>query len=206
MNKGYDLYNAVKKGNIEMIRNLISQGADVNYVFQPEVYGYTPLHMAAYYAMNKIIELLVDNGANINVYSLDGKTPLALAVERHNREETVELLLRCGAHDGTAPIPDYASIGEIFLTTDNNYWLIVEGGKIQEYQKFELQNLLEKRKSLSLLGKEVEISFDNDTQSKTKVYYAFSLSEKEMVAEVKGNEEIGQTIPTVQNKHRRHGR
>lgn len=101
MNNGYELYSAVKAGKIKKIRELINSGADVNYVFKPEEYGYTPLHMAAYYAMNETIELLVNNGANINCYSLNGKTPLDFAVERHNRKETVALLKNYGAEKGT---------------------------------------------------------------------------------------------------------
>lgn len=186
MDTGYELYNAVKAGKIEKIRELIRNGADVNYVFRPEEYGNTPLHMAAYFAMNDVIKLLIDNGAGVNSYSLEGKTPLDYAVERHNREETVSLLLRNGAIDGTAPIPDFASVGEIFLTTDNLYLLIMEDGRIQEYQKSELDNLLEKRRTLSCLGEEVEISFTYDKQSKTSVYYAFELPKIKVVAEEKG--------------------
>lgn len=196
MDKGYKLYNAVKAGESEKVRALIDDGADVNYVFQPEEYGNTPLHMAAYLAMNNIMKLLIDNGANVNSYSLEGKTPLDYAVERHNRAETVSLLLRNGAIDGTAPIPDFASVGEVFLTRDNQYFLIMEDGKIKEYQKNELQDLLERRKTLSCIGKEVEISFGNDEQRKTSVYYAFSLPKINVVTEAKG---IAEEIDTIEH-------
>lgn len=186
MDKGYELYNAVKAGKIEKIKELIRNGADVNYVFRPEEYGNTPLHMAAYFAMNDIIKLLIDNGAGVNPLSLEGKTPLDYAVERHNREETVSLLLRNGAIAGTAPIPDFAAVGEIFLTTNNLYLLIMEDGKIQEYQKSELDNLLAKRKILSHLGKDIEISFADDKQKKISVYYAFELPKIKVVVEEKG--------------------
>lgn len=196
MDKGYELYNAVKAGKSEKVKVLINDGADVNYVFRPEEYGYTPLHMAAYFAMNNIMELLIDNGANVNSYSLEGKTPLDYAVERHNRAETVSLLLRNGAIDGTAPIPDFASVGEVFLTRDNQYFLIMEDGNIKEYQKNELWNLLEKRKTLSCIGKEVEISFGNDEHCKTNVYYAFSLPKINVVTEAKG---IAEEIDTMEH-------
>lgn len=196
MDKGYKLYNAVKAGESEKVRALIDDGADVNYVFQPEEYGNTPLHMAAYFAMNNIMKLLIDNGANVNSYSLEGKTPLDYAVERHNRAETVSLLLRNGAINGTAPIPDFASVGEVFLTRDNQYFLIMEDGKTKEYQKNELQDLLERRKTLSCIGKEVEISFGNDEQRKTSVYYAFSLPKINVVTEAKG---IAEEIDTIEH-------
>lgn len=196
MDKGYELYNAVKAGKIEKIKELIRNGANVNYVFRPEEYGNTPLHMAAYFAMNDIIKLLIDNGADVNCYSLEGKTPLDYAIKRHNREETVSLLLRNGAIDGTAPIPDFATVGDVFLTTDDKYLLIIEKGKIQEYEKSELQNLLEKRKELSLLGEEVAISFRDDKQMKTSVYYAFSLPKIKVISEDKG---IPEYIDTREN-------
>lgn len=101
MNNGYELYSAVKAGKVAKIKELINDGADVNYVFKPEEYGYTSLHMAAYYAMNETIELLVNNGASINCCSLTGKTPLDFAIERHNRKETVSLLKSYGAEKGT---------------------------------------------------------------------------------------------------------
>jgi uncharacterized protein YxeA len=178
MDKGYLLYNAVKAGEIETVRKMISEDADVNYVFCPDEYAYTPLHMAAYFAMDEIIELLINNGADVNSFSMEGKTPLVLAEERHNRETTKYLLLNHGAIDGTAPIPDYAPVGDVFLTTDDHYLLIVENGKIKEYDKSKLQDLMEERKNLSSLGEEVAISFDNDIQSKTSVYYGFSLKDK----------------------------
>ena len=196
MDKGYELYNAVKAGKIEKIKELISNGADVNYVFRPEEYGNRPLHMAAYFAMNDIIKLLIDNGADVNCYSLEGKTPLDYAIKRHNKEETVSLLLRNGAIDGSAPIPDFATVGDVFLTTDNKYLLIIEKGKIQEYEKSELQNLLEKRKELSFLGEEVAISFRDDKQMKTSVYYAFSLPKIIVISEDKG---IPEYIDTREN-------
>ena len=186
MDKGYELYNAVKAGKTEKVKELISNGADVNYVCQPEEYRNTPLHMAAYFAMNDIIALLIKNGANVNAYSLEGKTPLDYAIERHNRKETVSLLLSSGAIDGTAPIPDFASVGEIFLTWDNQYLLIKERGIIQEFQKSELENLIKQRKTLSSIGEEVELSFADDKQRKIGVYYAFELPKIKVVTENKG--------------------
>lgn len=76
--------------------------------------------------------------------------------------------------DGIAPIPDFAPIGEIFLTVDNRYFLVSEGGKIQEFQKTELFKLLEIRKLLTCLGEEVTLVFDDDKQSCINVFYDFN--------------------------------
>jgi len=177
MENGYELYCAVRRGNVVKVKELLRSGADVNYVYRPKEYGFTPLHMAAYYAMNDMIELLIENGANINAYSLEGKTPLALAIERHNREETLSILLKNGALDGTAPMPDYAKVGDVFLTCDNLYFLIVEDGSIQEYSKSELEKVINVRKQLEIFGKEVEIKFANEEQWKKGFYYDFDFSD-----------------------------
>lgn len=194
MDKGYELYNAVKKAEkVEKIREMIRNGADVNYVFLPEEYGLSPLHMAAYFAKNDIIELLLVNGANVNCYSLEGKTPLDFAIKRHNREKTISLLLNYGATNGTAPMPDFATVGDVFLTTEDKYLLVLENGKIQEFDKMSLYNLMEKRRSFSALGEEIAICFDDINKNNTSIYYAFSLPKRKVISEEK---EIPEYIDT----------
>lgn len=97
---GYELYNATKNGNINKVQDLINEGADVNYVFRPNEYGNTPLHIAAYFAEDEIIELLIKSGADVNSSAITGKTPLTYAKERHNRKHTIDLLIQYGAGDG----------------------------------------------------------------------------------------------------------
>lgn len=177
MDSGYELYDAVKLGKTELVQELIHTGADVNYVFKPEEYKLTPLHMAAYGAMDDIIELLIENGSEVNSYAIDGKTPLALAIERHNREQTVSLLIDHGAVEGTAPVPDYAKVGEVFSTSKNTYFLVTDDGSIQEFLKSEFHKVLEMREKLKRRNKEVEITFRDKNQARTNVYYGFSMPE-----------------------------
>lgn len=200
---GYKLYSAVKAGNTEQVKELIEAGADVNYVFRPEEYRLTSLHMAAYYAMDEIIEILIENGSEVNRCTIDGKTPLALAKERHNRENTISLLMKYGAVDGTGPIPDFAKVGEVFLTSKNIYFLIKDDGRIQEFQKSEFQQLLKAREKLNKSNEEVAIDFLNEEQIRTNVYYEYTLPET-----LPGCKNDEQSILTeqMQKRHMRHGR
>ena len=59
--------------------------------------GKTPLHKASARGHDKIVELLVKNGANVNAMSSSlHETPLMYAAER-GREKIVEFLIKNGA-------------------------------------------------------------------------------------------------------------
>ena len=112
---------AVVKGNIEDVKDRLSDGADVNVRrwsrstdrkllseedeallkgsnFGPEGIpsGYTALHYAASNGKTEILKLLLSNGADVNAKNRDGNiTPLFLAnLERHT--EIIELLKKNG--------------------------------------------------------------------------------------------------------------
>ncbi|GAF95273.1 unnamed protein product, partial [marine sediment metagenome] len=67
---------AIKKGDIERIKKLISQGADVN---AKDNRGMTPLHKAAYYGRRQMAKVLIAKGANVNGTDTAGQTPLHIA-------------------------------------------------------------------------------------------------------------------------------
>ncbi len=112
---------AVVKGNIEDVKDRLSDGADVNVMrwsrstdrkllseedeallkgsnFGPEGIpsGYTALHYAASNGKTEILKLLLSNGADVNAKNRDGNiTPLFLAnLEGHT--EIIELLKKNG--------------------------------------------------------------------------------------------------------------
>jgi hypothetical protein len=167
------LYDSVRHGNITDAKRAIEMGADVNYVYEPEVYGLTPLHIAAYYAQDNIIKLLIDSGCEINPVSVDGKTPLALAEERHNRESTIELLKGSGASDFCVPIPDFAKIGDVFLTNKNEYLLVQSDGTLKKYDCGNFELLEQDRNKLENLDKKVDIVFTEGKYQNAGVYYSF---------------------------------
>ena len=133
---GKKFYNAAKAGKYNEVMNYINQGADVNYVFMPDEYHTTALHWAAYFAKADMINLLMENGADINVKNALGQTPLDMARERHGRESILSLLVQWGGREGTIPIPDSAKVGDVFLTVGRTYLLVGDEGKLSEIKEY----------------------------------------------------------------------
>lgn len=65
-----DIYKAVEAGDVEQVQTLIKRGANIN------VTTVTPLHIAAGRGYTKIVEMLLDAGAEITRDGDDGYTPL----------------------------------------------------------------------------------------------------------------------------------
>lgn len=86
---GMTLDIAVTDGNIDTVKLLISQGADVNV---RDIDGNTPLHIAAEFGYINIAKLLIANRAKINIKNNDNETPLHIAAEKGHRN-IVKLLL-----------------------------------------------------------------------------------------------------------------
>ena len=90
-----DIFEAVKKGDIQKVKEAIKHGADVN---AKDNRGW-PLWV---YAKNKeVLDLLVKNGAKIPGFDVKkynkGYTPLHLAAENGSKE-VVKLLIKYGAN------------------------------------------------------------------------------------------------------------
>lgn len=87
------IYHAAANGEIEQVKLLISQGADVNV---KDSAGQTPLHYAARKGHKEIVELLLANGADVNARDRMSKTPVEDAMGGNHRE-IVQLLISKGA-------------------------------------------------------------------------------------------------------------
>ena len=84
------LMMAALKGDLDIVRQLIDRGADVN---KP---GWTPLHYAATGGNVEVIRVLLDAHAYIDAESPNGTTPLMMAA-RYGSEDGVKVLLEAGA-------------------------------------------------------------------------------------------------------------
>jgi len=76
-----------------LIPQILAKGAFVDI---RNIYKQTPLHFAAVYGCLEAIQLLIENGADVNAVDSSGHTPLALA-EKQRRKRPIRLLIEYGA-------------------------------------------------------------------------------------------------------------
>lgn len=106
---------------------LLESGARVN---TPDVDGWLPLHVAAYYGAAQLTAMLLRQGAAVNAATSKGQTPLHVAVEmaennwlnrRSDYQLTVKLLLGSGAdvaaRDGYGQAPLHVATKNLDLPT-----------------------------------------------------------------------------------------
>lgn len=89
------LHTAVGGNQLDMARELIKAGADVNAVASE---GLSIFHVAVYLGDESMMELLLkeSNKPNVNVKDINGFTPLQLA-KNDNNEVITQLLIDAGA-------------------------------------------------------------------------------------------------------------
>jgi ankyrin repeat protein len=89
-----DLILAIRCWDLERVKLLIEEGADVNY---KEQNARTPLFWAIECDHMDICRLLIDHGADVNSLNNNGTTPLMWA-SLNRRLGIIKLLLICGAN------------------------------------------------------------------------------------------------------------
>jgi ankyrin repeat protein len=101
-----DIYDACRKGNVELIKQLSKVNPDT--INTPNKSGYTPLLIAGYRNQLDAVKVLLDLGANVNAVSEDG-TVLTAACYKSNTA-LVKILLEQHAdvnvknNAGTTPL------------------------------------------------------------------------------------------------------
>jgi hypothetical protein len=150
---GGPLHDAAKKGDVEAVKKLISQGASVN---EKDYKGDTPLDWAASEGHTAIIELLVTNGADVNerdqhaanvaasFYRMNGMevkeseimgpTLLHIAVDKNDIELTT-FLIEHGADMNAKAMGGFSIGGDIYFYKNltplklAKYWEEVKRGE-----------------------------------------------------------------------------
>ncbi len=89
------LHQASKLGDAIEVMNQINQGVEVN-AQNLFAGGYTPLMLAAQGGHLDVVQLLIENGADVNARNLAGVTAL-MEASRGGFDRIVELLLKNGA-------------------------------------------------------------------------------------------------------------
>jgi len=79
---------------IKIAQFLIEKGANIHW--KGGRHNYSELHIAAYNGCNEIIELLIENGADINARNKRGETPLMYAIE-NGKVQTAKIFIDKGA-------------------------------------------------------------------------------------------------------------
>jgi ankyrin repeat protein len=122
------LHLAVRAGNADIVRFLISKGANVNI---KDNYGETPLQTAAHIDNLDIIIQLVSHDAEIHIRDASGVTPLHDAVY-HGQMETVKYLISQGAEinikDISGQIPLHYAVKD--NKVEISKYLITKGAEV----------------------------------------------------------------------------
>ena len=90
-----ELYRAAMLGNVEEVTRLLSSGmVDVNCI--KGEYHSTPLWVASFMGKKKVVELLLERGADPDETDINGRTPLWVAANS-GKTDVVQMLLDGGA-------------------------------------------------------------------------------------------------------------
>ena len=106
-NNSKDLWTAARTGDLQAIKHYIKEDGDVNTL--DKTFQVSAMSWGALHGQVEVVQLLIENGADVNVKSGDGATPLHSAAFL-GRADVAKLLLENGAdikarsNDGATPV------------------------------------------------------------------------------------------------------
>ena len=106
-NNSTDLWAAASTGDLQAIKRYIKEGRDVNAL--DKTFQISAMSWGALHGQTEVVQFLIENGADVNVKSGDGATPLHSAAFL-GRTDVTKLLLENGAdikarsNDGATPV------------------------------------------------------------------------------------------------------
>ena len=99
-----ELFLAVQDNDISKIEEAIAKGADINFLNSMEIQltditieeGNSAFHLACYLGFKEVVQLLLDNGADINIKNKNGYNAIHYATF-NGKYEIVDLLIKSGS-------------------------------------------------------------------------------------------------------------
>jgi ankyrin repeat protein len=89
--RGHDaLMLAIDSKNMEVVQHILSRNFDLNK--KNLATGYYPIHLASALCDAKVLDFLISNGANVNVLTNNGETPLIVAAKFNCFSSAVSLV------------------------------------------------------------------------------------------------------------------
>lgn len=122
------LHRAIDESNESVACFLIRSGCNVDSPRRPGPHGeggdeardlQSPLHLSASWGLEKIVETLIEHGANINSQDVEGKSPLHVAINSQHHV-IVSLLLSCPSVSLTMRDKHGQTPFAVAMTTRNN--------------------------------------------------------------------------------------
>lgn len=140
------LLRAVKASDVDQVRRLIAQGADVN---ATDAAGDAPLVMAAYLGQVEITSLLLEAGASLTAVDPGMKATALHAAAYAGRTDAARLLIEYGIDvDAQGPFNGYTALHDaIWQNNVETARLIVEAGANLSLRNHDGQTPLEMAKA-----------------------------------------------------------
>jgi ankyrin repeat protein len=113
--------DATKQGDLEKVRSLLEEGADIN---AKDQHGQTALMNAAHAGQVELVRLLIENGADLNVTAKHNLSALMLSLITHH-VEVARLLIEAGADVNIRGSKNFYGTSALFLAEAGGHAEIV---------------------------------------------------------------------------------